>query len=217
MYASCLAFLYVEDHEVALYKRLVREHRGTPLQVGARSARSQEARFVVILDVLDSMLGERLRGLSLVDFGCGKGDLVAYLERRGRMGEIRYIGVDAIEENLEDARGLGDHDFRLKRWDGSEPLVEEGADLIVFSGTLATSRMERRIPMFRSLLEQARVGVVGNFLTWTPVVADWGGAIPMEPKEALAAVDHHKFRVQLRADYLRHDFTVGAIRWDWRT
>ena len=35
----------------------------------------------------------------------------------------------------------------------------------------------------------------------------------MDPKEALGVVDRAAFRVQIRADYLPHDFTVGAIRW----
>ena len=44
----------MEDHEVAMYKRMVREHRGTPRQVGAGSTQSQTVRFAVLIDVLDS-------------------------------------------------------------------------------------------------------------------------------------------------------------------
>jgi SAM-dependent methyltransferase len=205
----------MEEHEVAFYSRLARENRGTPRQVGAGSAESQEARFRVMLDVLDSMLGPRLTGLSMLDFGCGKGDLAAFLARRGRLDGIRYVGVDGIEENVADARqGVGG-DFRLLRWDGEGRVVEDEIDLIVFSGAFATTRMDRRIAMYRSLLAQARVGVVGNFLTWTPAVTDWQGMILMDPEEALRAVDRTEFRVQLRADYLRHDFTLAAIRWSF--
>jgi SAM-dependent methyltransferase len=204
----------MEDREVAFYKRLVREHRGTPGQVGARSVQSQVARFDVLVDVLDGMLGTRLAGLCILDLGCGKGDLAAYLHHRGLLSSLRYVGVDAIEENIEDARSLGDYDFRVRRWNGQGPIVDQDVDLIVFSGTFATTTIDRRIVMYQSLLEQARVGVVGNFLTYTPGVQDWGQEmILMDPEDALRAVDRSEFRVQMRLDYLPHDFTIGAVRW----
>ena len=205
----------MEEHEVEMYARLAREHRGTPLQVGAVSERSQEVRFQVILDVLDGMLGERLAGMSILDFGCGRGDLARYLERRGRLEGLRYVGVDGIAENVEDARRATGGDFRLLRWNGEGRVVEDEVDLVVFSGAFGSTRMDRRIAMLRSLLAQARVGVVGNFLTWKPGVDDWGGMILMDPEEALRVVDRTEFRVQLRADYLAHDFTLAAIRWSF--
>lgn len=203
----------MEQHEIDFYKRLVRDHRGSSRQVGAGSSESQDVRFEVMLDVLDSLLGKAAGPLSLLDFGCGRGDLAAYLERHGRLEGWSYSGIDAIEENVEDARALG-HDVRLARWDGTGPLAPEPFDVVVFSGAFATTTIERRLRLFRRLLEEARVGVVGNFLAYTPTVADYGeGMILMEPEQALAAIDRTRFRVQLRADYLRHDFTVGAVRW----
>lgn len=90
--------------------------------------------------------------------------------------------------------------------------------MIVFSGAFPTTAMDRRLRLYRRLLEEARVGVVGNFLARSPTVEDYGeGMILMEPEQALAVIDRTRFRVQLRADYLRHDFTVGAIRWGHRS
>ena len=51
--------------------------------------------------------------MSILDFGCGKGDLVAYLDRHGRLDTLQYIGIEGIEENVEDARRLGGYDFPL--------------------------------------------------------------------------------------------------------
>lgn len=204
----------MEEHEVAWFSHLAREYRGTSRQVDASSPRSQEVRFEVILDTLDSMLGERLAGMSILDFGCGKGDFAAYLRRRGRLDGLRYVGVDGIEENVEDARRDVGGDFRMLRWDGGGRVIDEEVDLIVWSGTFAATRLERRMQMVPSLLEQARVGVVGNFLTWTPGVDDWQGMVLMDPGDALTLVDRAAFRVQLRADYLPHDFTLAAMRWN---
>ena len=204
----------MEPHEVDFYQRLADEHRGTSRQVAAWSPASQALRYAVLMDVLDSMLGERLRGLRLLDFGCGRGDLAAWLADHGRMDDVRYLGVDGIQANVDDARARG-LDVRLVRWDGRGTIVDEPVDVILFSGVFMTTAMDRRLAMLREMLEQARVGVVGNFLTWKPGVDDWGpGTILMEPAEALSAIDRHAFRFQLRADYLPHDFTIGAVRRD---
>ncbi len=207
----------MEAHEVAHYQGLARDHRGTSRQVMAYSDRSQAVRFEVILDVLDSMIGTRSAGLSLLDFGCGRADLAVYLDRAGRLPELRYTGIDGIEENVEDGRAHGGYDVRFGRWDGQTPLAGEGErfDLIVFSGTFATTRPERRAAMYRALLAEARVGVVGNFVTALAGVDDYGATIPVDPQEVLELVDRAEFRVQLRADYLAHDFTLGTVRWSY--
>jgi hypothetical protein len=169
-FRSNLSAPHMEDHEVAFYQGLARQHRGTSRQVGAWSEQSQTARFDVMFDVLDSLL-------------CGKGDLVAYLDRHGRLDTLRYIGIDGIEENVEDARRLGGYDFRLVRWNGVGRVVDEPVDVIVFSGTFATTCIDRRLAMYGSLLAQARVGVVGNFLTSTPGVKDYGeGMVLMDSR-----------------------------------
>ncbi len=208
----------MDAHEVAHYQQMARDHRGTSRQVGAFSDRSQAVRFEVILDVLDSMLGDRLTGLSLLDLGCGKADLAVHLDRAGRLPGLRYTGIDGVQDNVDDGRAHGRYDVRFGRWDGRSPLAGvdgESFDLIVFSGTLATARRERRATMYRALLAQARVGVVGNFVTAVAGVDDYAGTIPMDPDEALRWVDRAEFRVQLRADYLAHDFTVGTVRWSF--
>ncbi len=207
----------MEAHEVELYRRMVREHRGTSRQIGAGSVESQEARFVVIRDVLDSMLGRRWLSMRLLDFGCGKGDLAAWLQRHCAYDcERNYVGIDAIAENIRDAHELGDFDFRVQLWDGTGPLLSEPADLIVFSGTMNTTRLELRLAMFRQLLQQAKVGVVGNFLMSSGIAKKPFApeSILLEPDRCLREVDRDQFRVQLRADYLPHCFTVGAIRWE---
>ena len=106
--------------------------------------------------------------------------------------------------------------FALARGTGDQDILDEPVDLVVFSGTLATTRHDRRIGMYASLLRQARVGVVGNWVTYTPgVIYDGEGTIPMKHEDAFRVVDRTEFRVQVRADYLRHDFTIGAIRWSF--
>ena len=57
---------------------------------------TQEARFAVLADNVD------LPGKSLLDVGCGLGDLWAYLRRR--RVEVEYLGVDILEKMVAAAR-----------------------------------------------------------------------------------------------------------------
>ena len=63
------------------------------------SARSQRVRF----SVLRRLLPADLSALTLVDVGCGLGDLLRYLEVQGdRPGH--YLGIDVVEPMVEIAR-----------------------------------------------------------------------------------------------------------------
>ena len=146
----------MEAHEIEMYKEMVRQHRGTPGQIGAGSVESQQARFIVIRNVLDSMLGEAWNSMRLLDFGCGTGDLAVWLRAHSDFDPVsRYVGVDAIKENIDDARAKGDFDFRNELWDGDGRIANDDFDLIVFSGTMNTTRMVPRANMYQRLLEQA--------------------------------------------------------------
>ncbi|RPI62627.1 MAG: class I SAM-dependent methyltransferase, partial [Planctomycetaceae bacterium] len=59
------------------------------------SADSQQARFAVLADRVE------LAGKSLLDIGCGLGDLWAYLQRRKI--SVQYIGVDILEKMVQAA------------------------------------------------------------------------------------------------------------------
>lgn len=59
---------------------------------------SQQARFNVLIDSVS------LEGKSLLDVGCGCGDLLLYLKHRGI--ELKYTGVDLIPDMIDKAREL---------------------------------------------------------------------------------------------------------------
>ena len=206
----------MRDEEVAYYEDLVRQHRGTPAQVGAGSKRSQEQRFEVMEELWMAMVGPSARNARLLDFGCGKGDLAAFLaERQGYDVARNYIGIDGVEANIEDARALGPYDFRHQRWDGHSPLVAEPVDLILFSGALATATELDKLRFLGRMLEQARVGVIGNFITRNARVPELNDdERTIAPETVLGAIDRSIFQVRLRADYKAHDFTIAAVRWE---
>lgn len=117
------AVLHYHRHRIA-------EHgSGTPEALGWRHAESQRRRFEVIAQAAD------FSGCSVLDLGCGTGDLKAFLDER--FTDLRYLGIDQMPEFIEAARlrfaTQRDTDFALAHFD-TTPLPQ--ADIVVASGTL---------------------------------------------------------------------------------
>ncbi len=70
--------------------------RGTVKALGWRGGESQLKRFHVLSTVGD------LNGCSLLDVGCGYGDLKGYLD--SKVSEFTYIGIDQMPEFIADAQ-----------------------------------------------------------------------------------------------------------------
>lgn len=78
------------------YQTGIVEHGYTPQGLRWHSRQSQEVRFHQLLSLLPA------NALSVIDAGCGFGDLYLYLCTHGR-GEIGYIGLDALEIMVDEA------------------------------------------------------------------------------------------------------------------
>jgi len=169
-----------------------------------------------IISLLENMLGDKTVNTSILDFGCGKGDLVAYLKQYNIGAESFYIGIDAMEENIEDAQKFNKEDFRLLNWTGENNLLQENetVDLILFSGSFATTEPHIRNKLFSKLLTIANIGVIGTFLTYNKIVPSYeSGCVLTYPEEIFKLIDNSVFATQFKADYLPHDFTIGVIKW----
>jgi len=97
--------------------------------LGWRGYQSQRVRFEVIARAAD------FNGCSVLDLGCGTGDLLAFL--RERCVGLRYLGVDQMSEFIEVARerfaGVPDAAFALAYFDTQEL---PHADIVVACGAL---------------------------------------------------------------------------------
>ena len=74
--------------------------------VGWGSRADQALRFDVLFRGLDP------KGKTILDVGCGLGDLIPFLQERTG-GNFRYIGIDIAESLVEDARKLHGGEGRL--------------------------------------------------------------------------------------------------------
>jgi SAM-dependent methyltransferase len=175
--------------------------------VGWGSRVGQALRFNVLFRGLDP------KGKTILDVGCGLGDLIPFLQDRTG-GNFRYIGIDIAEHLIEDARklyGNGDCIF----FHGDVFLKElPKVDISVLSGALSlrakgiSSYAERTLERMYALSNEA---ACLNFLSkcvdfeleknkhYKPeLVLSWGLRIARS--------------VNLYHDYPLYEFTIQLLR-----
>jgi cyclopropane fatty-acyl-phospholipid synthase-like methyltransferase len=114
----------LKAHYGELYRRYGASHQA----VQWSSRETQERRFDVLCDVIGA-------GDSLIDLGCGLGDLLGYLRQsRGFYG--RYLGLDFVPEFVQHARQSyrSDGAASFAELDISKDALPGGYDVIVTSG-----------------------------------------------------------------------------------
>ncbi|HEY4440343.1 MAG TPA: class I SAM-dependent methyltransferase [Candidatus Elarobacter sp.] len=150
---------------------------------------------------------EHAPGTSLLDVGCGFGDLYPFARSRG--WTIDYHGIDLNPKLIAIAReAYPDAAFAV-----GDPLVDGIAatyDVIVASGThnhAAAGRDGYVEATFALFAAHARRGFAVNFLSDRATFTRPENAYA-DPARVLAAALRHSRRVQLRHDYMPFEFTV---------
>lgn len=166
----------------------------------------QELRFAVLFEA-----GMRSRE-SMLDVGCGFGDLAGWLADRGC--EPHYTGLDLSPELL--AEGRRRHP-RLELIEGDLFDLDPPPaawDWVVLSGTLNRDlgdggKYARRVIL--RMWQTCRKGIAFNLLDarHEPTACRWD-LQSFHPDEVLTLLEPLASRVVLRDDYLDNDFTVLA-------
>lgn len=170
-----------------------------------QSEASQQARFSVLRDLLPTDLSR----LSLVDVGCGLGDLFAFLcERDDRPG--RYLGLDVVDAMVVRARARTGCTI-LNRDALSDPLPE--ADWYVASGTMALLTPDETSLFIQRCLSHARAGMVFNALKGRDQSMTFNYLMPEVIESWAAALE---VGVSIIDGYLPGDFSVALVHPDQR-
>lgn len=175
-------------------------------------------RFDVMLDV---MAGRGPGPVRLCDLGCGTGELLAHLRRRG-MDDVEYVGVDRSHLALQHARAkFPDAQFlELDINADHADLGQLDCDFLVANG-LFTVKWELSDAQMRAFIEgslrrvwpHVRRGIAFNLIS--PVV-DWERRDLYHASMDETARFLHGLagrRVRLRADYGLYEYTACA----WKT
>jgi SAM-dependent methyltransferase len=178
------------------------DHRG----LGFRTQTSQHKRFDAAI-----AMGE-LDGASLLDVGCGFGDLLDYLAQR-RIRPREYVGLDVCEPMIRRCRErFATHEFVVGDVLAYEPRRE--FDYVIASGIFgldAEGARERIRPTLERMFAWARIGLSANFLSRrSPAPAE--GRVYVEPTEVLAMALEITPAVRLDHSYLPNDFTLHLFK-----
>jgi len=185
----------------SFYAECLEKYGETAEGLHFHSADYQQTRF----RVLREFLPEPLSSLTLVDVGCGFGDLYRYLQTAGDPPG-RYIGIDIHERMVEVARRRTGSEILLR--DAlHDPLPE--ADWYVCSGALNTLTRDETRHIIERCYQVSRCGFVFNVLRGH----DWSHTFnyrkPEEVEEWAAALGAD---CKIADGYLYEDFTAALTR-----
>ena len=184
------------------------EHRITPGRahydvLDWASAASQRRRFEVLVDNVP------LAGKSLLDIGCGLGDLAALLDERALA--VEYTGVDVLARMVDACRER----FPARRFVRADLFAGDDApgeawDVVYCSGAFNLdlgNNMAFLARAIRRMLDLSREHVVFNLLhARSPCLEE--GYFSYDPAEVLALLPPAAGEVRILDDYLPNDFTV---------
>ncbi len=166
---------------------------------------TQRARFAVLADNVN------LAGKSLLDVGCGLGDLRVFL--RERAVPVHYTGVDISEKMVQAAlKRQGDGKFLYADVFGDDPFGENSFDVVYCSGIFNLNLGNNRQFMAGAigrLLRLTREHLVFNLLH-ERAASDDPKYFYHDPAHILELMGTFPCDVTLLDNYLPNDFTIIA-------
>jgi hypothetical protein len=168
------------------------------------SPKTQAVRFRALLSAVD------VHGLTVLDVGCGRADLLEYMMSRARFPRS-YIGVEAVDALAAAAEAKHLPNCKIVRGDFvSDPsILSCDADVLLISGTLNTMNSECFYESLRCAIDAARRAVVFNFLS-SPYLAGASHLTWHRLEDVLSFCGGLSPSVECQTDYLPGDATVAV-------
>jgi len=199
---------FIDDTNTAsFYSELLKKHGVSFKSLDWGSVESQEKRFKVL-----SEIGFK-NGDSILDIGCGIGDLYSWLNKNGF--RVNYTGVDITISMVDKARErFPKVDFRHGSVLGNKVFLPE-TDYVVASGIFFLRKHNPTEYMQRSIIKMfnlARKGVAINSLSsWHK---NKNNEFYADPGDTLNFCQRLTSRVILRHDYHEGDFTIYLYKYN---
>jgi SAM-dependent methyltransferase len=188
------------------YLKSLALHGASPKAMQWKDYRSAALRYRAI--TANITLGNK----SIVDIGCGRGDLLPYLYDKS--DNFKYLGVDVNNKFIEIAK---------KRYEGHEFLVanpfEEGLkqkfDTVVLCGALNANKdgwLENRKHKIQKLYELANEAVVFNMAGGLAPIPNSRRVAYADAKEILEFCSSLTPKIILQTHYHPKDFTITMFK-----
>ena len=166
-------------------------------------ALAQQIRFAVLGDNVE------LAGRSLLDVGCGTGDLWAFLGARDIATD--YLGVDLVDKAIAEARRRHP-DGRFETVDVFQPggFPAESFDVVFSSGAfnLDFGNSREFLPVAIARLVELSREVTAFNLLHARAASTYSHCFYWQPEEVRKMLADFCERVEIIDDYLMNDFTV---------
>jgi SAM-dependent methyltransferase len=156
---------------------------------------------------------------SILDIGCGFGDLLQFLRLRGWAG--RYIGVDLVPELIREAaaRHANDPDAEFVSDDGESYAPAQPCDLAIAVGVFNHRVKQGNLDFIRAMVgrmwqSSSRVLVCDFLSTSSDVERRQPNLYYADPQEIFALASSYSRRIQLHHAYMPFEFQVKIWRDD---
>ena len=212
-----------KERQIEYYERLLAEHGENYKALDWNSLESQRLRYKIFKEIF--IYGKKASGISVLDVGCGFGDLYGFFKAEGLLGRnrINYTGYDISPKLLAVARKkYSDAKFELT--DILENRYVPKHDYIFCSGifNIQTSEKNEQLDFVKEMIfrmyDLCNCGVAANFLS--------EGAMPVSNLENLNSGSYFYFKPEeimsfcrfvctrfiMRHDYHPGDFTVYLLK-----
>ena len=196
------------DRKVKGYQKAFSKHGGTAKALQWTDEKAAEKRYKEIVADLD------LEGKTILDIGCGFGDIIPFIEEKAR--HFEYKGVDIVPDFIETAKKRhSGYEFEVGDFYGNPG--DRKYDIVMTSGTLNAKGydvMEFRKKAIKIMFDHAKEAVVfnmaGNYPQ--PKSKDDGRVFYANSVEVLEYSLTLTNKVIFRHQYHDKDFTVVLFK-----
>lgn len=194
------------EYVISFYDKFLRMFGDRPEAV-RWTPEGQHAHYRSLLEAAGAIEGKKV-----LDFGCGKGDFLTFLEERNI--RVRYTGVDINEKLIARAKEKNPGaDFRVV--DLGKDTLDEDFDYIFLCGVFNLNVQgieETTRKTLKTLFRHCRVGMVFDALSSSNPRRDFELHY-VSPEEMFAfAVENLSPHVSLRHNRISYDFTLCVYR-----
>ena len=178
------------------YISAIQKYGTTAKGVNWSSSASQKIRFKIIMEFLHKDMSQ----YSLIDAGCGFGDLYTYMKKKSNLPKS-YIGIDALEDMYTIAAETT----------GCEIIIADvtNADFIVCSGALNTLKRFETHQFIRTCYKASKIGFIFNILHGDKKSETYNYFTSNEIKQIVH--DLNVTRAEFKIGYYDDDITVALF------
>jgi len=208
--------------QVDYFEGLLEKHGPNYLALDWNSPESQKLRFQILKEIL--IYGKKATDVSILDVGCGLGDLYGFFKADGilKRNRLKYCGIDISPKLIEAAKKkYRDASFVVK--DIIEDRYLSQYDYIFCCGifnictTDPLSHLEFVKSMLLRMYDLVNYGVAVNFLSEGSPPASFsdeatGQYYLFKPEEIISFCRFICSKYILRHDYHPGDFTVYLLK-----